>query len=44
MLNNLFSKVDRVLSLGNSGPLWWRILGGAISFAVLVAVCLALRR
>jgi hypothetical protein len=44
MFGNLLNKIDRFLSLGNTGPWWWRIVGSAISLAVLVAVWFALRR
>ena len=44
MLRKLFSGSERLLSLGTSGPWWWRYVGGGISLAILVAIFLLVSR
>jgi len=42
MLNNVISKFERLASLGSGGSWLWRVVGGAISLAILFAIYFAL--
>jgi hypothetical protein len=39
----MFNLISRVESFLTTGPWWWRVLGAAISVAVLLAAAFALQ-